>query len=667
MTAKTKIPQLSAVAAALMSIHGVAGAQQGPSSSAASYVLPSAPGVAVTAIFTVGDSVNFKPDGVTPYRMVGIPDGLGAYDNDDGTFTVLMNHELPVAVSGGGVATPSGVMRAHGNAGALVSYWTINKSDLSVVRVEDFLQNNISTFLSDNDPGTSTPHTGFLTGDTTPMARLCSADLAEPGAYAWTDPATGTFYGTAARIFQSGEEQGGIATSIAAGGDLGPEGTVHYGRQWAFVATDDPNIPGDQARTAFEMPHHGLFAWENNLASPYPQRKTIVAGMDDGSPTGQVYFWVGDKQTTGNVVERAGLMRVSSSDDLYVVKVSGLTPDGTGATNEVTGSPLTGDFTLENEDDVSGLTFAGLEALSDSKGGTQFFRPEDGHWDPNSPNDFYFVTTHTTGASGVSRLYRLRFDDITNPTAGGTIEAVIDGGGVGTNSGFGTGEMYDNMAVDSMGRVLLNEDVGGNALLGKTWIHDIASGGTLEVARHDPALFSSAPPNGITLDEENSGVIDVSDILGPGTYLMTDQIHASAGAELVERGQLQLMTIGATAGTGFDAKTNSAAFVALGTNEGETIVISGSGSDYSATVDGVLLEPSIVTGALVTTVLSSSYDGGDKVTAGGTSVPVAVFGGDDRDILTGGFANDLLVGGAGNDTLKGGGGTDELVQDDLVQ
>ena len=26
--------------------------------------------------------------------MVGIPDGLGAYDNGDGTMTVLMNHEL---------------------------------------------------------------------------------------------------------------------------------------------------------------------------------------------------------------------------------------------------------------------------------------------------------------------------------------------------------------------------------------------------------------------------------------------------------------------------------------------------------------------------------------------------------------------------------------------
>src|SRR5512134_3232748 len=77
----------------------------GPSSSQSPYIVRSQPGVVTKAILTVGDSVNLKPDGVTPYRMVGIPDGLGAFDNGDGTFTLLMNHEL-----GGTV----GVARAHG-------------------------------------------------------------------------------------------------------------------------------------------------------------------------------------------------------------------------------------------------------------------------------------------------------------------------------------------------------------------------------------------------------------------------------------------------------------------------------------------------------------------------------------------------------------------------
>ena len=54
---------------------------------APAYLTPTAPGVEVTPLLTTGDSVG-------GYRMVGVPDGLGAYDNGDGTFTVLMNHEL---------------------------------------------------------------------------------------------------------------------------------------------------------------------------------------------------------------------------------------------------------------------------------------------------------------------------------------------------------------------------------------------------------------------------------------------------------------------------------------------------------------------------------------------------------------------------------------------
>ena len=38
---------------------------------------------------------NVPQSGGGSYRMAGIPDGLGAFDNGDGTLTVLMNQELP--------------------------------------------------------------------------------------------------------------------------------------------------------------------------------------------------------------------------------------------------------------------------------------------------------------------------------------------------------------------------------------------------------------------------------------------------------------------------------------------------------------------------------------------------------------------------------------------
>ena len=509
----------------------LANAITGPSSSQSPYIVRSQPGVVVKAIFTAGDSVNLKPDGVTPYRMAGIPDGLGAFDNGDGTFTLLMNHEI---------GNTLGTARAHGNIGAFVSEWIINTSDLSVVSVRDFIGDTGSIFLSNNDPSTGILHSGFLPGNTTIIARLCSADLGAPTAHLWTDPATGITYGTDALIFQSGEESGGTQAT-----PQGPEARIDFGRQFAWIATDDSNIPGNQANTAYELPHHGLFPWENNLVNPYSQRKTIVMGNDDSTP-GQVYVWVGDKQTSGNVVERAGLTKQSTNDNLYVIKVAGLTPDASGATNEDRATPLGGTFTLENEGDVSGLTAAQLETLSDSKGGTQFLRPEDGQWDPGSPSDYYFVTTDRydqvkdgVGTQvGRSRLYRLHFTDITHPELGGTVEALLDG--------TEAGNMFDNMTINRRGQVLLQEDVGNQQHLGKIWQYDIATDTLTLIAQHDEARFgnigvpATAPFN---QDEESSGIIDVSSILGEGWYLLDVQAHYATDAELVEGGQLLALHI----------------------------------------------------------------------------------------------------------------------------
>jgi len=60
-------------------------ADQGPSTGVAPYLQPMVPGVKITSILTTGEFVG-------AYKMGGIPDGLGAYDNGNGTFTVLMNH-----------------------------------------------------------------------------------------------------------------------------------------------------------------------------------------------------------------------------------------------------------------------------------------------------------------------------------------------------------------------------------------------------------------------------------------------------------------------------------------------------------------------------------------------------------------------------------------------
>jgi hypothetical protein len=116
---------------------------------------------------------------------------------------------------------------------------------------------------------------------------------------------------------------------------------------------------------------------------------------------------------------------------------------------------------------------------------------------------------------------------------GGTIEAVIDG-----TEGI---NMLDNMTIDNFGHILLNEDVGNSPHNGKVWQYTIASDALLKIGEHDPARFgdigvpATAPFN---VDEETSGILDVSDILGAGMFLVVDQAHYALPGQLVEGGQL---------------------------------------------------------------------------------------------------------------------------------
>lgn len=225
---------LSVIGLAAATLAGAHAQYQGPSSSQTSY-LDSTSSWNSTALLTVGDSV-----GVNNYKMVGIPDGLGAYDNGDGSITVLMNHEI----SGLGIA------RAHGSVGAFVSKWTIDKDTLQVTAGQDLVQSASDVFTWNGSSYTS---------GTTAFNRLCSADL--PALTAFYN--SGSSLGYNGRIFMNGEESG------------------NEGRAFAFVAT------GASAGQAYELPKLGKFSWENSVARPTAGNQTVVAGLDDSTP-GQV-------------------------------------------------------------------------------------------------------------------------------------------------------------------------------------------------------------------------------------------------------------------------------------------------------------------------------------------------------------------------------------------
>lgn len=460
------------------SVAGLAGAQvlvTGPNSSATPYIIPTAgsPVLRMVSILTVGDSVG-------GYQLLGLPDGMGAFNAADGTFSMFTNHEM--------TATASGQRYAHqpeGFAGgAFISQWQVDPVTFAVTSGRDAMTNCLTV-------------TNGAGGSLYNFARFCSGDV--PEVRALFNAATGK--GSSHRFYLCGEESGANGRMIATDLDTGD---VH--QMVAFDAS--------------------LGAWENGLARPHASDTTVVIGTSDGAAN-RIFVYVGTKQDTGNPAQRAGLMNGIS----YGVQVQ---RDGANVAAE------SRDFCFGNAKTGPVYTATFTLAAGGTAAGTSFLRPEDGAWDPANPTDFYVVCTdrmQTATQVGRSRLFRMRFNDVDNMLAGGTIEALLDGTDVM--------EMGDNLCVlnDVSGgtRVVITEDPGNNDQSAKILLYTVATDALQIVAQADPARFGDfgvpavAPFN---RDEEISGVIDAREVLGEGWFICNLQAHYSLPAPLVEGGQL---------------------------------------------------------------------------------------------------------------------------------
>ena len=470
------------VVAATAAAVAVAGTFTGPSSSQAPYVIPSQPNVHTVALLTVGDSVQGTDNDAVPgYQMVGIPDGLGAFDNKNGTFTVLMNHEL--------VGT-AGIVRDHGAMGAFVSKWIISKRTLKVLSGQDLMQ---QVALA---PGGvyQAPAKGIV------FSRFCSADLPEQSAL--YDKRSRLGY--ADRLFLDGEENGTEGRAIA-----------HA-------------LNG----TSYELPAVGKMAFENVVLNPSTGVKTVATLTDDGTGN-QVYVYVGSKQRSGNPAEKAGL----TNGSLYGLRIPGLTQESD--LTPPSGAPYSARFELANLGDVRAKTGLQLEADSNAALVTHWQRPEDSSWDPKHPNDLYFVTT--ASPTNKSRLWRLRFDDRKNPAAGGRIELLLDGNEGQIMFDNMTVDRHGRVLIqEDPGNNVRVAKVWSYDIKSDT-LTEIA---THDPARFLAPPAGTTNPSFITQDEESSGIIPLDDVFGPGWYLFDSQIHDSTFADpaqkakLVEKGQL---------------------------------------------------------------------------------------------------------------------------------
>jgi hypothetical protein len=452
------------------------------------------------------------------HAFVGVPDGLGITGRGR-VATVLVNHELTPA---------QGIVRAHGQKGAFVDRLRIDTRTGEVLSGEDLIT-DVKFWDYANGVWGSTPTrpADAVAGGLAAFTRFCSGHLTEIGALSGPRG-----LGYDGQIYFANEESG------------------DEGRTFGVTETG----------TAYQLPALGLFSWENTLEAPVRSSRTVVLGNEDANP-GQIRVYVGDKQRQGNAVERAGL----SDGSLFVLDVADEAVSTDAQFRATYGTRTPAKVTIGADELIDTTVSGAAQNVAAAAKGLSLNRIEDGAFDPNHPNDYYFLTTEggSTAANpaepAVARdgggLWRLSFTDVTRPEKGATLTLLLDGSEAPYLS------KPDNMDIDRDGHLLIQEDPGANDHVARVLAYDIRRGALATLATFDPALFGVVNSAGLTpadravltTDEESSGIIDTERFFGEGTFLLDAQVHtakqlpAGTGAgtvqELVEGGQLLVLKV----------------------------------------------------------------------------------------------------------------------------
>ena len=484
-------------------------------SATAFLAISAAPANAAAPVYVeaVASSATLTPfasagDMVGSYLVPGIPDGLGVVKSGN-SLRIITNHEWSATNAvAAGRTTAGGLV-----SGSFLSDMTYDLTTKKVTKAVDLFKDVVwydyATGKYGQNPGAPA---GALVKDSYGtlnhsylLNRFCSGALAPAGSF--FDKASG--FGVNDAVFLAGEEGGDESRAFAT------------------------NLTTGQL---VQLPALGLAAWENVIPAPNKGKTTTLMVNEDGSATdSQQWMYVGTKTKTGAWYEKAGFTNGKS----YVLAAAA-------------------DAVVANDNEIRAkygknkpfpITFAEVNTKVNGKDqnieanakGIEFARVEDGHFDPKKPNDYYFVTTESNkdpvatapnpATPTVTRdggaLWRVRFNDVSKPLSGATLELLLDG----------SESIYmskpDNIAVDSLGNVLIQEDPGNNALLARIVSYRISDGKLATIAQFDSKYFDSTRPNFITQDEESSGIIDLTSELRTSKsdtasyYMFVAQIHAT--------------------------------------------------------------------------------------------------------------------------------------------
>jgi hypothetical protein len=492
------------------------------------YLLSSHSQVSLKVLATAGDKIS-------GHLIKGIPDGMGAIQESNGKITWLsvFEHSTSAAKARESLVSPWSASITRFSLNPRLKF--VSEADANFIKTINFWNYKEGKWTTNpTGSGPSDSPTGTFGWG---LNRFCSANMVPAGTLSYSD--NGKKIGYDGALFLTGEEAGDASRG--------------------FVFEMDG--------TGYQFPGIGMASWENLLTNPKPGKNTVVIGNEDGSATNShVHMWVGQKQATGNAFEKAGF----ANGKLYVLNVPTAANDNVFRTSIGKNKKTSVEFKEVNWNQ----TVAEFDK-SVTAAGSEFARVEDGEWDPNDSNVFYFLTTESNkdpiatapnpALPTVSRdggaLWRLTFKDAQNPLLGAELEMLLNGGE----------SLYlskpDNLTITKNGIVMIQEDPGNNDALSRVVAYRIKDGALATVAQFDPAYFTKTGSKFMTIDEESSGIIDVTSFVAgkddTKTYfLLNAQVHTagvmaarpdlvrSAGKQkelnnlALEGGQYYLMSIG---------------------------------------------------------------------------------------------------------------------------
>jgi hypothetical protein len=458
------------------------------------YLVSISPEYALQPLLSVGDRLPQTSNPAEEYQMVGIPDGMGTYRSETEGVVVMFVHEL------GNATLSEPIIGQPLNRGAIASKLILDEAGrvVSGDRAYDTVW----------DENTLVGPAADITNTTPGFARFCSASVSYRDA------------GFDRPILLAGEEAGGVGTFDGMGG--------------LAVAIFDNEL--------HTLPKFGRFPWENTLAQPKKGKQTMLIGMEDGpaSPDNQLYMYLGSKERMpgATAMRRNGL----DNGDMYVFVSE--TP-GMNTELSFTSGSINGHWSKIESPET--MTDVQLEAASDALSAFGFIRTEDGAFDVNNPDVFYFVSTGSATGNQLGRLYKMTLD-ATNPLVNTTIELIYNAdelAAVGVDSAISP----DNLGVNEA-FLMINEDgttpsrtkMESLGREGSIWRYDLLGfAGTRIAELNPPARDAIDVPTSGTW--ESTGIVPIKG-LGRETWLVNVQAHGPSTApapNTVEDGQLLLL------------------------------------------------------------------------------------------------------------------------------